>query len=62
MVASRHVHRFAQTVSDPVASAVVRSIGQGVATAHMADHCIGAALYAQKTVLLAGNEVQDETA
>ncbi|WP_146201222.1 putative immunity protein [Methanospirillum lacunae] len=62
IVASRNVHRFAKTITDPVASAVVRSIGQGVATGHMADHCVGAALYAQKAVLLAGNQVQDEKA
>ena len=29
IIASRNVHRFAKMVSDPVASAVMRSIGQG---------------------------------
>ena len=60
IIISRNVHAFAKTIPDPVACAVARSIGQGVATAHMADHCIGAALYAQKAVLLAGNPVSEE--
>lgn len=58
--ASRKVHAFAKTIHDPVACAVARSIGQGVATGHMADHCIGAALYAQKAVILAGKPVSEE--
>jgi len=62
IAASRNVHAFAKTIPNPVACAVARSIGQGVATAHMADHCIGAALYAQKAVLLAGNPVSEEKA
>ncbi len=60
--ASRNVHAFAKTIPDPVACAVARSIGQGVATGHMADHCMGAALYAQKAVFLAGNPVSEEKA
>lgn len=62
MKGSRNVHAFARTISDPVARAVARAIGQGVATGHMADHCMGAALYAQKAVLLAGNLVSEEKA
>lgn len=62
MNASRNVHAFARTIPDPVARAVARAIGQGVATGHMADHCIGAALYAQKAVLLAGNSPSEEKA
>lgn len=58
--ASRKVHAFAKTIDDPARRAVIRSIGQGVATGHMADHCIGAALYAQKAVFLAGNRISDE--
>lgn len=60
--ASRNVHAFAGTIHDPIARAVVRSIGQGVATGHMADHCMGAALYAQKAVLLTGKPVSEEKA
>jgi len=36
------------------------AVGQGVATAHMADHCMGAALYAQKALKLAGKSFEDE--
>ena len=60
--ASRKVHNFAKTIQDPVACAVARSIGQGVATGHMADHCVGAALYAQKAVILAGYQASEEKA
>ncbi|WP_319578327.1 putative immunity protein [uncultured Methanospirillum sp.] len=62
MKASRKVHAHAREIPDPLASAVARSIGQGVATAHMADHCIGAALYAQKAAILAGNKASEERA
>ena len=62
MKASRKVHTFAKTIHDPVACAVARSIGQGVATSHMVDHCMGAALYAQKAVFLAGKPVSEEQA
>ncbi|MFH0968869.1 MAG: hypothetical protein V1862_14420 [Methanobacteriota archaeon] len=40
---------------DPLACAVARSIGQGVATGHT-----GAALYAQKAVILDGNPESEE--
>ena len=58
--ASRKVHSFAKTIDNPVAHAVARAVGQGVATAHMADHCMGAALYAQKAVKLAGKSFEEE--
>ncbi len=60
MKASRKVHAHAREMPDPLSSAIARSIGQGVATAHMADHCVGAALYAQKAAFLAGNKVSEE--
>ncbi len=46
--------------SDPVTTAVARSIGHAVATAHMADHSIGAAEYALKAVKLCGKSIEDE--
>ncbi len=58
--ASRDVHSFAKTIDNPVAYAVARAVGHGVATAHMADHCMGAALYAQKALKLAGKSFEDE--
>jgi hypothetical protein len=58
--ASRKAHKFAKTISEPVSCAVARAVGQGVATPHMADHCMGAALYAQKAVKLAGKSVKEE--
>lgn len=60
--ASRNVHVFARTLPDPVARSVARAIGHGVATAHMADHCLGPALYGQKAVILAGNSASVEKA
>ena len=40
--------------------AVARSVGHAVATAHMADHSLGAALYALKAVKHAGKSVDAE--
>ena len=54
MEASRAVHAYARTIENPVSVAIARAIGQGVGTAHMADHCIGAALYSQKVFKLMG--------
>ena len=57
---SRSVHSLAKEISDPVAQEVARSVGQGVATAHMADHCVGAALYAQRALKFAKKSYEDE--
>lgn len=46
--------------SNPIAKAVARSIGHAVATAHMADHSVTAALYALKAVKSAGKSVETE--
>ena len=45
---------------DTVAVAVARAVGQAVATAHMADHSLGAAWYALKAVKAAGKPEDDE--
>jgi hypothetical protein len=47
----------ANEFSDPIAVAVARSVGHAVATAHMADHSLGAALYALKAVNKAGKSI-----
>ncbi len=60
MKASAGAHAAARDSSDPVAIAVARSVGHAVATAHMADHSPGAALYALKAVKLAGNPLDEE--
>lgn len=46
--------------SDPVITAVARSIGHAVATAHMADHATGAAEYALKAVKISGKSIEEE--
>jgi hypothetical protein len=46
--------------TNPVVIAVARSIGHTVATAHMADHSIGAAEYALKAVRLTGGSIEME--
>jgi hypothetical protein len=46
--------------SNPTAIAVARSVGHAVATAHMADHSLGAAWYALKAVKSAGKSVDTE--
>jgi len=46
--------------SNPAAIAVARAVGHTVATAHMADHSIGGALYALKAVKSAGKSTEAE--
>ena len=60
MKASVIGHTVARESSDPVSEAVARSVGHAVATAHMADHSTGAALYALKAVKLAGKSIEEE--
>ena len=60
MKASLGAHAAAREYSNPVSVAVSRSVGQTVATAHMADHSIGGALYALKAIRLAGKSTEEE--
>jgi hypothetical protein len=60
MKASSGAHAVARDSSDPVVKAIARSVGHAVATAHMADHSPGGALYALKAVQLAGNPINEE--
>ncbi len=46
----------------PTTVVVARSVGHAVATAHMADHSMGAAWYALKAVKSIGGSVVDERA
>lgn len=46
--------------TDPVSLALARCAGHAVATAHMADHALEAAMYALKAVKLAGKPVEQE--
>lgn len=48
MKASLAAHAAARSVSDKAAIAAARAAGQAVATAHFADHSMGALLYALK--------------
>ena len=61
MKASRDAHTVARESSDPVRIAVARAIGHAVATAHMADHSLGSALYALKAIRISGNPVDQES-
>ncbi len=60
MKASVAAHAVARESSNPTAIAVARSVGQAVATAHMADHSLGAAWYALKAVKNAGKSPDAE--
>lgn len=60
MKASVSAHAVARESVNPVFIAVAGSIGHAVATAHMADHSLGAAIYALKAVSLAGKSIADE--
>jgi hypothetical protein len=61
MKASLAAHTVARQSSDPASIAVARSVGQAVATAHMADHSLGAAWYAVKAVKHAGTSTDAES-
>jgi hypothetical protein len=61
MKASLAAHTVARQSSDPASIAVARSVGQAVATAHMADHSLGAAWYALKAVKHAGTSTDAES-
>jgi hypothetical protein len=53
-------HIVARKVGNPSSVAVARSVGHAVATAHMADHSLGAALYALKAIKSEGKSVDEE--
>ena len=46
--------------SNPTAIAVSRAVGHAVATAHMADHSLGAAEYALKAIKTSGISIEAE--
>jgi len=50
----------ANEASSPIVVAIARSAGHAVASAHMADHCLGAALYALKAVKYSGKSIEAE--
>lgn len=58
--ASVRAHGVARESEDPVIIAVARSVGHAVATAHMSDHSLGAAMYALKAVKLIGMSAEEE--
>ena len=58
--ASVAAHAVARGSSNPTAIAVARSVGHAVATAHMADHSLGAAWYALKAVKNSDKSVDAE--
>jgi hypothetical protein len=60
MKASVASHAVAKESANPTLITIARSIGQAVATAHMADHSLGAAVYALKAVKNAGKSIDAE--
>ncbi len=60
MKASVAAHGAARSVQEPSAVAAARAAGQAVATAHCADHCMGALLYVLKIRKLSGQGVEKE--
>ncbi len=58
--ASLDAIKVANEISNPASVAVARSVGHAAATAHMADHSLGAADYALKAVKMAGKPVDME--
>ena len=58
--AAVEAHQVAREASNETAIYVARSVGHAVATAHMADHSLGAAWYALKATKSAGKSVDKE--
>lgn len=58
--ASIEAHAVARELKNQTAIAVARCVGHTVATAHMADHSLGAAWYALKAVKNAGKLIDAE--
>lgn len=52
--------KAARESTDSLFAVIARSVGHAAATAHMADHCVGAAGYALKAVRIAGKPVDEE--
>lgn len=59
---SRAVHKYAQTVEDPASKIFCRAVGHAVATAHMADHCLGPVYYGRKLMNLLALDAEQEFA
>ena len=53
-------HAAARESQDAAATAAARAAGHAVATAHMADHSLGGALYALKALKIAGQSIETE--
>ena len=60
MKASVRAHAVARELTNPTSIAVARAVGQAVATAHMADHSLGAVIYALKAIESAGKSIEAE--
>jgi hypothetical protein len=60
--ASVAAHAAARNATSPAATAAARAAGHAVATAHMADHCLGAPIYAVKAVQADGGSTLNERA
>ncbi|HNR93190.1 MAG TPA: hypothetical protein PKM67_02315 [Kiritimatiellia bacterium] len=60
MKASLAAHAAARGAGDKAAVAAARAAGQAVATAHFADHCMGALLYAMKALETSGVSADSE--
>ncbi|MGO1060638.1 putative immunity protein [Planococcus sp. FY231025] len=60
MKAAVAAHAAAREKDNPASTAAARSVGHAVATAHMADHSVGAPLYALKALKLAGKPLHEE--
>jgi hypothetical protein len=55
-------HAAAREATSESATAAARAAGHAVATAHMADHCLGPVIYGLKAIKAAGGSADDELA
>jgi hypothetical protein len=55
-------HAAAREAVNKSATAAARAAGHAVATAHMADHCLGPVIYGRKAIEAAGLSFENERA
>jgi hypothetical protein len=55
-------HAVAREAVSAAATVAARAVGHAVATAHMADHCLGVVLYGKRAIELSGGVFEGERA
>ena len=57
---SREIIKYVRTLNNELEILITRAAGQAVATAHMADHCMGPVYYGIKAIKINGGSIDSE--